>query len=168
MTDLRARAKGDYRPDVDGLRAIAVLSVILFHIDKALLPGGFVGVDVFFVISGFLISRNLLSEIEGERFSLLEFYRRRVKRIAPALLVVVASTLVASQLLLLPEDARNAAKSAFWSLASFANVYWEQQWSSARLLLGTTTGSALIGGFLFGIAGPRRERLAPRSAHVPA
>ncbi len=124
MTDLRARAKGDYRPDVDGLRAIAVLSVILFHIDKALLPGGFVGVDVFFVISGFLISRNLLSEIEGERFSLLEFYRRRVKRIAPALLVVVASTLVASQLLLLPEDARNAAKSAFWSLASFANVYF--------------------------------------------
>lgn len=52
--------------------------------------------------------------------------------------------------------------------ASFANVYWEQQWSSARLLLGTTTGSALIGGFLFGIAGPRRERLAPRSAPVPA
>ena len=90
MTDPRARAKGDYRPDVDGLRAIAVLSVILFHIDKAFLPGGFVGVDVFFVISGFLISRNLLSEIEGERFSLLEFYRRRVKRIAPALLVVVA------------------------------------------------------------------------------
>ncbi len=124
MTDLRAPAKGDYRPDVDGLRAIAVLSVILFHIDEALLPGGFVGVDVFFVISGFLISRNLLSEIEGGRFSLLEFYRRRVKRIAPALLVVVAATLVASQALLLPEDARNAAKSAFWSLASFANVYF--------------------------------------------
>ncbi len=52
--------------------------------------------------------------------------------------------------------------------ASFANVYWEQQWSSARLLLGTTSGSALIGGFLFGIAGPRRERLAPRSAAIPA
>lgn len=52
--------------------------------------------------------------------------------------------------------------------ASFATVYWEQQWSSARLLLGTTTGSALIGGFLFGIAGPRRERLAPRSAPAPA
>lgn len=124
MTDSSAHAKGDYRPDVDGLRAIAVLSVILFHIDESLLPGGFVGVDVFFVISGFLISRNLLGEIEGGRFSLAEFYRRRVKRIAPALLVVVAATLVASQLLLLPEDSRNAAKSAFWSLASFANVYF--------------------------------------------
>ena len=116
--------KGDYRPDVDGLRAVAVLSVIVFHIDKSLLPGGFVGVDIFFVISGFLISRNLLGDIEARRFSILDFYRRRVKRIAPALLVVVAATLAVSQLLMLPEDARNTAKSALWALLSLANVYF--------------------------------------------
>ncbi|MFO0690669.1 MAG: acyltransferase family protein [Myxococcota bacterium] len=109
---------------MDGLRAIAVLSVLLFHIDEALLPGGFVGVDVFFVLSGYLISRNLLSEIEGRRFSLVEFYRRRIKRIAPALLVVVAATLVVSQLVMLPLDARAAAKSALFALASLANVYF--------------------------------------------
>ena len=111
MPDPSAHAKGDYRPDVDGLRAIAVLSVILFHIRAALLPGGFVGVDVFFVLSGYLISRNLLHEIGSGRFSLAEFYRRRVKRIAPALLVVVAFTLAVSQRILLPGDAREAAKS---------------------------------------------------------
>lgn len=60
------------------------------------------------------------------------------------------------------------ADAGITDAASFANVYWEQQWSSARLLLGTTTGAAIIGGFLFGIAGPRRERLAPRSAPAPA
>jgi peptidoglycan/LPS O-acetylase OafA/YrhL len=113
-----------YRPDVDGLRAIAVLSVIAFHLDKALVPGGFVGVDVFFVISGFLISRNIIHEIDEDRFSLAEFYRRRVKRIAPAMLLVVAVTLGLAQLLMLPEDARETSKSAFWSLASLANVYF--------------------------------------------
>ncbi|HLX29486.1 MAG TPA: acyltransferase family protein [Casimicrobiaceae bacterium] len=115
---------GDYRPDVDGLRAIAVLSVIFFHLDKKLLPGGFVGVDIFFVISGFLITRNILREIEHGRFSLLEFYRRRVKRIAPAMLVVVGATLFLAELLMLPEDARSAAKSAVASVASLANVYF--------------------------------------------
>jgi hypothetical protein len=68
---------------------------------------------------------------------------------------------------LLAEPA-HLADAGITDSASFANVYWEQQWSSARLLLGTTTGAALIGGFLFGIAGPRRERLVPRSAAVPA
>jgi len=68
----------------------------------------------------------------------------------------------------LAEEPGDLATAGITDSASFANVYWEQQWSSARLLLGTTTGAALIGGFLFGIAGPRRERLAPRSAPVPA
>jgi peptidoglycan/LPS O-acetylase OafA/YrhL len=114
----------DYRPDIDGLRAIAVLAVIVFHLHESLLPGGFVGVDVFFVISGFLITRNILREIEHGAFSLLEFYRRRVRRIAPAMLVVVAVTLLFAQLLMLPEDARSASKSAFASVASLANVYF--------------------------------------------
>jgi len=76
----------DYRRDIDGLRGIAVLSVILYHINGRLLPGGFVGVDIFFVISGYLISLHIFNEIESGRFSLVEFYRRRIKRIAPAML----------------------------------------------------------------------------------
>lgn len=114
----------DYRADIDGLRGIAVLAVIAFHIDEGLLPGGFAGVDIFFVISGFLISRNILSEISDGRFSLLDFYRRRVKRIAPALLVVIASTLLFAQFWLLPEDAERTADSALWSLFSLSNFYF--------------------------------------------
>ncbi len=121
-------ASGAYRPDIDGLRAIAVLSVIVFHIDKAWVPGGFVGVDMFFVISGYLISLNLFNEQQAGRFSLLDFYRRRVKRIAPAMLVVVAATLLAAHVLLLPEDTERAAESALWSVLSLANAYfWTHQ-----------------------------------------
>ena len=119
-----SKAHATYRPDVDGLRAIAVLSVMAFHIYRPLLPGGFLGVDVFFVISGFLITRNILGDINRGGFSLAEFYRRRVKRIAPVMLVVVAVTLIASQILQLPEDARATAKSAVFSLASLANVHF--------------------------------------------
>ena len=85
-----------YRPDIDGLRGIAVLSIILFHIDQSLLPGGFVGVDIFFVISGFLITGNILRDLDAGKFSLLEFYGRRVKRIAPALMNGRRSTSIAS------------------------------------------------------------------------
>ena len=117
-----------YRPDVDGLRAIAILSVLFFHLHRPMLPGGFVGVDIFFTISGFLITRNICAEIEARRFSLAEFYRRRIKRIAPAMLVVVLATLIVSQIVLLPEDGRDTARSAFWSLASAANIYfWLEQ-----------------------------------------
>jgi peptidoglycan/LPS O-acetylase OafA/YrhL len=124
----QSHATEAYRPDVDGLRAVAVLSVIFYHLYKPLLPGGFLGVDIFFVISGYLITRNIIQGVERGTFSIREFYRRRIKRIAPAMLVVVAFTLIASQLLQLPNDARNTAKSALFSLASFANVYfWKFQ-----------------------------------------
>ena len=115
-----------YRPDVDGLRAVAVLSVILFHIDETLVPGGFVGVDIFFVISGFLISRNIIQDIQQDRFTILDFYRRRIKRIVPPMLLVVAATVVIAQIILLPLDAEWVADSALWSLASLANVYFWQ------------------------------------------
>jgi len=82
----------DYRPDIDGLRAIAVGGVVAFHAWPSLLPGGFVGVDVFFVVSGFLITGIILSEMQRDAFSFLEFYRRRVRRIVPALVVVLAAT----------------------------------------------------------------------------
>lgn len=99
-----------YRSDIDGLRAIAVLSVILFHINPLLLPGGFVGVDIFFVISGYLISLHIYKEIENGQFSLAEFYRRRIKRIAPAMLVVLGITVILAQFILLPKDAEKVAE----------------------------------------------------------
>ena len=83
-------AHHDFRPDINGLRALAVLGVVAFHARRGLLPGGFAGVDVFFVISGFLITRIILSEREAKKFSLLFFYAKRAKRILPALLVVTA------------------------------------------------------------------------------
>lgn len=114
----------NYRPDIDGLRAIAILSVLVFHIEETLLPGGFLGVDIFFVISGYLISLHIYKDIDRGTFSLLEFYRRRVKRIMPPMLVVVLITLLASQLLFTPEDAMNTASASLWSILSLANVYF--------------------------------------------
>jgi len=84
-----------YRPDIDGLRAVAVLSVLVFHGFPNFLKGGFIGVDIFFVISGFLISTIIINGLRQNVFSFVEFYARRVKRIFPALLVVLLSCLVA-------------------------------------------------------------------------
>src|SRR4029077_3102741 len=80
-----------YRPDVDGLRAIAVMLVLNYHAFPEVPPGGFVGVDVFFFISGYLITGIIARELERERFSLLGFYNRRVRRIFPALIVVLCA-----------------------------------------------------------------------------
>lgn len=113
-----------YRPDIDGLRAIAVLSVIVYHIHPGLIPGGFVGVDIFFVISGYLISLYIFRELDHNRFSIAEFYRRRIKRIAPAMLAVILVTLLVTQHLFRPADAEKVAESALWSLLSMANVYF--------------------------------------------
>ena len=92
-----------YRPDIDGLRALAVIGVILFHADLGL-SGGFVGVDVFFVISGFLITSLILKDIKSNQFSLLGFWERRARRIFPALYVVTITTIGLSYLFLLPKD----------------------------------------------------------------
>ncbi|HZW48151.1 MAG TPA: acyltransferase, partial [Microvirga sp.] len=93
-----------HRRDIDGLRAIAVLAVILFHWNLAPFGGGFVGVDVFFVISGFLIASTLRSDIERGRFSVLGFYERRLRRIVPALLVLVLAVVAVSPFVFLPAD----------------------------------------------------------------
>ena len=93
-----------YRSDIDGLRALAVLSVVLFHAFPEILPGGFTGVDVFFVISGFLISTILYSNLEAGRFSILDFYGRRIRRIFPALILVLASCYALGWFVLLPDE----------------------------------------------------------------
>jgi peptidoglycan/LPS O-acetylase OafA/YrhL len=91
LTAVRVWRDLEFRGDINGLRALAVLGVVAFHADRRLLPGGFAGVDVFFVISGFLISRIILSECAAGQFSLSAFYAKRAKRILPALLVVVSA-----------------------------------------------------------------------------
>jgi peptidoglycan/LPS O-acetylase OafA/YrhL len=93
-----------YRPDIDGLRAVAVLLVVGYHAFPDAVPGGFVGVDVFFVISGYLISGILLRELDAEQFSLLGFYARRCRRILPALFTVMVAVWLLGRRLLLPDE----------------------------------------------------------------
>lgn len=93
-----------YRRDIDGLRAIAVLAVVIFHASSQLLPGGFIGVDIFFVISGFLITSILKKANEDKSFSLIAFYQRRIKRIFPSLLIVLACSAIFGYLTLFPNE----------------------------------------------------------------
>jgi peptidoglycan/LPS O-acetylase OafA/YrhL len=113
-----------YRRDIDGLRALAVAAIVVFHLDEKLLPGGFLGVDLFFVISGFLITGLVAPEMKEDRFSFTVFFWRRAKRILPALYLVIAATLVAGAFALLPEDFAKLASSARYSLLSLANFYF--------------------------------------------
>ncbi|WP_441252659.1 acyltransferase family protein [Tardiphaga sp. 71_E8_N1_1] len=84
--------EGGFRPEIAGLRAIAVVAVVLCHLKVAPLAGGFVGVDIFFVISGYLISKHILVEVQRGTFSFLEFYLRRARRILPALIATIVAT----------------------------------------------------------------------------
>jgi len=124
MQSSATKALNHYRADIDGIRAIAVLAVIIFHINKNILPGGFVGVDLFFVISGYLITLHILRDLNLNRFSIVEFYRRRVKRIAPVMLVVVAIVLVVSLIIQRPEDTREVGMTSVAALLSLSNVYF--------------------------------------------
>jgi peptidoglycan/LPS O-acetylase OafA/YrhL len=117
-----------YRPDIDGLRAIAVMSVLIYHYSAPFpslpLPGGFTGVDVFFVISGFLITSKLNDDIAASRFSVLDFYDRRVRRILPALIVMLAVTLFAGKFLLMPGDYQALASSTAAAAFGVSNFYF--------------------------------------------
>jgi peptidoglycan/LPS O-acetylase OafA/YrhL len=93
-----------YRPEIDGLRALAVVPVLLFHAGFGLVAGGFAGVDVFFVISGFLITSIIHSEIHDGSFSIVRFYERRARRLAPALLLVCAVSIPFALLWMLPQE----------------------------------------------------------------
>lgn len=114
----------EYRADVQGLRAIAVIGVVLFHANKGFLPGGFVGVDVFFVISGFLIGGIVLQKKSEGRFSFIDFYFARVRRIVPAYLVMLAVVTVLSAILFSPSDFKHFWTSAKSALYFASNGYF--------------------------------------------
>ncbi|THJ17385.1 MAG: PAS domain S-box protein [Nitrospira sp. CG24B] len=113
-----------YRPEIDGLRAIAVIPVILFHAGVQLFSGGFVGVDIFFVISGYLITTIILADLETGQFSILKFYERRARRILPALYVVMVLCLPFAWLWLMPDDAKEFSNSALAVLVFASNIYF--------------------------------------------
>jgi peptidoglycan/LPS O-acetylase OafA/YrhL len=114
----------EYRADIDGLRALAVVSVIFFHFGRFDCRGGFVGVDVFFVISGFLISRIIAREQSAGSYSSVAFYERRIRRIAPALFLVLAACCVAAWVVLLPRHMESFGKSLLAALPMAANLYF--------------------------------------------
>lgn len=119
--------KTGYRADIDGLRAIAVLAVVAFHAAPGLAHGGFVGVDVFFVISGFLVSRIVFSRLETGSFSIKDFYDRRVRRIFPALLTVMISSFVFGWVALLADEYRELGKHLFGAAGFVSNfLFWSE------------------------------------------
>ncbi len=121
------KARLAYRPDIDGLRALAVLPVLFFHVGIPGFEGGYVGVDVFFVISGFLITCILDAELESGKFSFYNFYERRIRRLGPAAAVVVAATAAVGSVLLLPSALRDLGQSMV-AVGLFASnfLFWRE------------------------------------------
>ncbi|MFG1349601.1 acyltransferase family protein [Xanthobacter autotrophicus] len=115
-----------YRADVDGLRALAIVPVVLFHIHLSAFPGGYVGVDIFFVISGYLITAILFRDMKAGRFSLLDFYDRRIRRIFPALFVVLVATTLAAVFIMVPSDLLLYARSLRATTLFFSNIYFSK------------------------------------------
>jgi peptidoglycan/LPS O-acetylase OafA/YrhL len=119
-----SKISSNYRPDIDGLRGIAVSCVVLFHAGLAGFGGGFVGVDIFFVISGYLICSIIQREIEEQRFSYAKFYARRAKRILPALFAVLLACFVAATLVMTAAEMKDFSKSAVANIGAFSNIYF--------------------------------------------
>lgn len=113
-----------YRADIDGLRGIAVLLVVLYHAGLGPFPGGYVGVDVFLVISGYLITRIIRSDLNAGHYTLMGFYERRVRRLVPALVVMLTTVAVACLLLLSPQDLRYFGGSLFAAVGFAANLFF--------------------------------------------
>jgi len=117
-------SQAGYRPDIDGLRAVAILSVLLFHLGFRYTQGGFLGVDIFFVISGYLITSHIAGELEAGRFSLAGFYERRIRRIAPALCVMLLCASVGAYVLLYPSEMLDFEKALAAAVLSASNLYF--------------------------------------------
>jgi peptidoglycan/LPS O-acetylase OafA/YrhL len=113
-----------YRADVDGLRAVAVLPVLLFHAGVAGFEGGFVGVDIFFVISGYVITLRLQSDLDQGKFSIIDFYERRIRRIFPALFFLIALTTIVAAFLFLPPNFEDYSKSVVATALFGSNIYF--------------------------------------------
>ena len=115
----------NYRPDVDGLRAIAVSGVVLYHLNSVnFLPGGFLGVDIFFVISGFLIAKVILKGIREKNFSFKKFYLRRARRLLPAFFLVAITTSAAAYVFLEPTRMLDFTHSLLFSTLGLSNFYF--------------------------------------------
>lgn len=111
-----------YRPDIDGLRAVAIILVVIFHAFPSLMPGGFVGVDIFFVISGYLISGVIINHLADNAFSFANFYGRRILRIFPALSLVLATSLVGGALMLKPDEFMALGKHVLGGAVFISNI----------------------------------------------
>lgn len=133
--------KQDYRADIDCLRAFAVLAVVVFHFFPKVLPGGFVGVDVFFVISGFLITGIIDRELASRTFTIRKFYARRARRIFPALLVMLVSVLAAGQLFLLHAEFLPLLDSMVAGIAFVSNIFY---WQTANYFDGEAVTKPLL------------------------
>ena len=117
----------DYRREIDGLRAIAVLPVILFHAGFDAFSGGFIGVDVFFVISGYLITTMIIADLEQGKFSIINFYERRARRILPALFLVMLSCIPLAWMWLLTSDMKDFSKSLVAVTVFASNIlFWRE------------------------------------------
>ena len=112
------------RADIDTLRAISVVSVIIFHLDQTLFPNGYLGVDIFFVISGYVITKSILKGLNNNQFSFLNFYIKRIKRIFPVFLVVLLTTIIFAIFILLIADLNRFLESLISSLGLVSNFYF--------------------------------------------
>jgi peptidoglycan/LPS O-acetylase OafA/YrhL len=120
-----ALATPTYRPDIDGLRAIAVVSVVLFHAGFTMFSGGYVGVDIFFVISGYLIAQMIARDLQAGEFSVWHFYERRIRRIFPALFVMLAVCTLACAFIFLPDDFRRFGRNSVATALFSSNIgFW--------------------------------------------
>jgi peptidoglycan/LPS O-acetylase OafA/YrhL len=124
MQGMSAGAPAGYRPDIDGLRGVAVASVVTYHFFHGALPAGYLGVDIFFVISGYLITSILVGECEAGSYSILRFYERRIRRIIPALLYMILVVSALAAFLYLSGDLIGYSKSVFATLGFVSNVYF--------------------------------------------
>ena len=116
-----------YRADIDGLRAIAILLVIFNHIGLSIFPGGYIGVDIFFVISGYLITLILSKEIQNQTFSIGRFYKKRVVRLAPAYFTALSVVSLVAWQVMLPDELSRYFDSVFYATFLMANIYMQRE-----------------------------------------